>query len=102
VQTGIGFGNNVRQVWYFFPKSRIFKHTIVAVLAHFLTMNRIQTRVRLAEIYGVDRQKISVWLREMGITHRASLTPLELELFITKIGTPDQLKRAKELLGVGK
>lgn len=60
-------------------------------------MNRIQTRVRLAELYGVDRETISAWLKRIGITHRASLTPLELEIFANKIGTPEQLKRAKEM-----
>ncbi|WKZ60789.1 MAG: hypothetical protein QY309_04745 [Cyclobacteriaceae bacterium] len=58
----------------------------------------IQTRTRLGQLYGVDKQTISCWLKRIGIMHSCALTPLELELFVTKYGTPEQLKKVSELL----
>jgi hypothetical protein len=63
-------------------------------------MQRIQTRKRLAEIYKADPETITRWLAKIGITHSCSLTPIELELFISKIGTPEQLKQSAKMLGM--
>ncbi len=63
-------------------------------------MQRVQTRKRLAELYKADRETITRWLAKIGITHRCHLTPIELELFITKIGTPEQLKESAKRLGL--
>ena len=58
-----------------------------------------QTRQYLAKKYGLCRQTISKLLAEKcGITHNGHLTPLDLEVFIQKVGTPEQFKRAVELL----
>ena len=64
-------------------------------------MKRIQTRKALAQIYGLDRETITRYLQRIGIMHRASLTPIEVEMFITKIGTPEQLKASAKQLGIG-
>lgn len=58
----------------------------------------IQTRKRLGELYGVDRETISRWLKRMGITHSGCLTPQELELFVNEVGVPGQLKQMAERL----
>jgi hypothetical protein len=58
-----------------------------------------QTREYLAGKYGLCAETISKLLREKcGITHRGHLTPMDLELFIQKVGTPAQFKRSVELL----
>jgi abortive infection bacteriophage resistance protein len=64
-------------------------------------MQRIQTRKRLAELYNADRETITRWLNKIGITHSCSLTPIELEMFVQKIGTPEQIKQSAKLLGIG-
>jgi len=59
-------------------------------------VKRIQTRKCLAEKYEVDPRTITRWITfaGLGTNIRRSLTPLELQIFINKIGTPDQLKQA--------
>jgi hypothetical protein len=58
-----------------------------------------QTRSYLAQKYGLCRQTISKLLAERcGITHNSHLTPIDIELFIQKVGTPEQLKKAVEML----
>lgn len=60
-------------------------------------MKRIQTRKRLAELYEIDSDTFTKWLKQIGITHRGGLKPLDLLTIAQKIGTPEQLKRAKEM-----
>lgn len=59
-------------------------------------MQRIQTRIRLAEAYNVDRDTITRWLRRIGITHRSALTPIDLEIIFNKIGDPNKMKELAE------
>lgn len=62
-------------------------------------MKIVQTRSYLAQKYGLCRQTISKMLREhCGITHNGALTPMDLEIFTQKVGTPEQLKRVQELI----
>jgi len=65
-------------------------------------MKRIQTRVRLGELYGVDPETITRWLHRIGITHSGSLTPMDLHNFVTKIGEPAQVKEIAERLKEGR
>lgn len=51
-------------------------------------MKRIQTRVGLADRLGCDRRTISKWLKEIGVTHRGALKPLDLLLFEQKVSGP--------------
>lgn len=70
-----------------------------AVICHFCQMKIIQTRTFLALKYGMCRQTISRMLKEhCGITHNSALTPMDLELFITKVGTPEQFRKAQDAL----
>lgn len=58
-----------------------------------------QTRSYLAEKYGLCRQTITKLLADKcGITHNGHLTPMDLEIFIQKVGTPEQFARVKALL----
>ena len=58
-----------------------------------------QTREFLATKYGLCAETISKLLRERcGITHRGHLTPMDLEIFVQKVGTPEQFRRTVELL----
>jgi len=62
-------------------------------------MKRIQTRTGLADQYGIHRKTFTRWLASIGITHRCALTPLELEIVMNKIGTPEKLNQvAAQLL----
>lgn len=57
-------------------------------------MKIIQTRSGLANQYGIHRQTFSKWLESIGITHNKALTPIELQIVLNKIGTPEQLRQA--------
>ena len=57
-----------------------------------------QTRGYLAQKYGLCRQTISKLLKQVGINHNNHLTPLEVSLFISKVGTPEQLAEAIQKL----
>lgn len=46
------------------------------------------TRKELQEMYRKSEHVIRRWLREAGITHRSSLTPLEFAILQSKIGPP--------------
>jgi hypothetical protein len=61
-------------------------------------VKRIQTRIFLADRYGMERHTFSDWLKRIGIDHNKALTPIELELIIKKIGTPEQFKAASARL----
>jgi len=66
----------------------------------FTIMKRIQTRKTLGQLYGVDKETITRWLKRMGINHRYALLPMELELFKNKVGTPEQLKQLSKDFGL--
>jgi hypothetical protein len=58
-----------------------------------------QTREYLAGKYGLCAETITKLLREKcGITHRGHLTPMDLSIFVEKVGTPEQFRRTVELL----
>jgi len=59
-------------------------------------MQRIQTRVRLAEVYKMDRETITRMLIRIGITHSYALSPIEVEMFLNKYGDPKKLKKMAE------
>ncbi len=51
-------------------------------------MKLVQTRKGLALQYGVHTVTIKKWLRTIGISHRGGLTPMDVEIFVQKIGKP--------------
>jgi len=51
-------------------------------------MHGTVTRKELQQLYNKSEHVIRRWIREAGITHRASLKPLEYELLKTKVGEP--------------
>lgn len=67
-------------------------------LAHFRQMKTIQSRTFLASKYGLCRQTITKILALHGITHRGHLTPLDIEILVTKYGSPELLKQMAERL----
>lgn len=50
------------------------------------------TRKELQIMYNRSEHVIRRWIREAGITHRLSLTPLDFELLRKKIGDPNPTK----------
>lgn len=61
-------------------------------------MKVIQTRRGLAKRYGIHHETFSIWLKKIGIDHRCALTPIELEMVYTKIGSPEKLKELAALM----
>jgi hypothetical protein len=52
-----------------------------------------QTRKYLAQLFGVDQRWITKKMKEIGITHRGILTPLDLELLSKAVGDPNVYKK---------
>jgi hypothetical protein len=61
-------------------------------------MLTIQTREVLCFRYGICDKTLRKVLRNIGIKHRGHLTPLDLELLVTKYGSPELLKQMAERL----
>jgi hypothetical protein len=76
---------------YNFQQKALFSRCISATL--FTEMKIIQTRIGLANQYGIHRQTFTKWLVTIGITHNKALTPIELQIVMNKIGTPEQLRQ---------
>ena len=61
-------------------------------------MKIIQSRSFLGERYGICGRTVTKMLKEIGIHHGHHLTPLDLDIFMKKYGTPEQLKMAQSNL----
>lgn len=46
------------------------------------------TRIELARMYGYDVRVIGDWLKDIGVTHQKSLSPIEIIRFIKHVGIP--------------
>jgi hypothetical protein len=57
-------------------------------------MKLVATRKHLANLFGVDQRWIVKKLKQIGITHRGCLTPLDLELLKKNVGDPSVYKTA--------